>query len=384
RSHIPRDQFVEEIIMSKKVSLMLPQKLEVLDRVKKEPPETSLRELARRLNVKKSMLADLVANEQMLCNTATTLVKGDVGLHKKRKCEGKDPEVDHALLMWLQRASIKGLPLNGPILKAKAESLAHDLGKSDFFATDGWFSRWKVRHNIMYKRAHGELKSADLEGADYWSKTKLQELLSSYNAEDIYNADETGLYYRATPDSSMVFCKTVLSRLKKAMDRITLLVCANMNGSDRRKLLVIGKSQCPCCMKGVNPATLPVTYKSNKTAWMTGAIFEDWLTQWDKELVRKGRMILVLVDNALSHPSISTLKNICLQMIPLHTSLIQPMDQRVIRNLKHYYHDIISTQATVAEVAHHITLLDAIGMAARAWDSLKPATISNCFRKAGF
>uniref|UniRef100_H3A9I7 HTH CENPB-type domain-containing protein n=1 Tax=Latimeria chalumnae TaxID=7897 RepID=H3A9I7_LATCH len=380
RSHILRDQFVKEIIMSKKVSLMLPQKLEVLDRVRKEPPGTPLRELARRLNIKKLMLADLIANKQKLHDTAATLVKGDAGLHKKRKREGKDPEVDHALLMWFQRASIKGLPLNGPILKAKAESLACNLSRSDFFATDEWFSCWKVCHNIVYKRIHGELKTADLEGTDYWSKTKLQELLSSYNTEDIYNMDEMGLYYCATPDGSMVFRKTVLSGSKKAMDRITLLVCANMNGSNRRKLLVIGKSQRPRRMKGVDPATLPVTYKSNKTAWMTGAIFEDWLTQWDKELVRKGHTILVLVDNALVHPSISMLKNICLQMIH--------------RNLKHYYREelrkriidaiISSTQATVVEVARHITLLDAIGMAAKAWDSLKPATISNCFCKAGF
>uniref|UniRef100_H3B5Z4 HTH CENPB-type domain-containing protein n=1 Tax=Latimeria chalumnae TaxID=7897 RepID=H3B5Z4_LATCH len=173
--------------------------------------------------------------------------------------------------MWFQRASIKGLPLNGLILKAKAESLARDLGKSDFFVTDGWFSCWKVRHNIMYKHTHGELKSADLEGADYWSKTKLQELLSSYNAKDIYNADETWLYCRTTPDGSMVFSKTALSGSKKAVDRrkeLTLLLCCS----------------------------------------------------------------------------------------PIN----------------------------LTKVAHHITLLDAIGMAARAWDSLKPATILNCFRKAGF
>uniref|UniRef100_H3AHT4 HTH CENPB-type domain-containing protein n=1 Tax=Latimeria chalumnae TaxID=7897 RepID=H3AHT4_LATCH len=360
---------VEEIIMSKKVCLMLPQKLEVLDRVKKEPPGTPLREQARRLNVKKSTLADLIANEQKLCDTAATLIKGDVGLHEKRKHEGKDPEVDHALLMWLQRVSIKGLPLNGPILRVIAESLACDLGKSDFFATEGWFHCWKVRHNIVYKRAHGELKSANLEGADYWSKTKLQELLSSYNAEDIYNADETGLYYRATPDGSMVFCKTALSSSKKAMDRIMLLVCANMNGSNRCKLPVIGKSQRPRYVKGVDPATLPVTSKSNKMAWMTGMIFEDWLTQWDKELVRKGRTILILLDNAPSHPSISTLKNICLQRKHIIDAI---------------HANIISTQATVAEVACHITLLDAVGMAARAWDSLKPVTTSNCFHKAGF
>ena len=47
-----------------------------------------------------------------------------------------------------------------------------------------------------------------------------------------------------------------------------------MNGSDKIKLLVIEQSAKPRCFRGV--ASLPVTYKANKNAWITEAIFQDW------------------------------------------------------------------------------------------------------------
>lgn len=49
-------------------------------------------------------------------------------------------------------------------------------------------------------------------------------------------------------------------------DRITILVCANMSGSDKKKLVVIGKSKNPPCFKGIK--NLPVDYYCNENAWM--------------------------------------------------------------------------------------------------------------------
>ena len=72
-------------------------------------------------------------------------------LHK-----GKAPEVDTALNQWFGTVTSKGQKLSGPILKEKTEDLAKKLGHTNFVATEGWLSRWKARHQIRYKRAHGE------------------------------------------------------------------------------------------------------------------------------------------------------------------------------------------------------------------------------------
>ncbi|ELU10434.1 hypothetical protein CAPTEDRAFT_209678 [Capitella teleta] len=54
---------------------------------------------------------------------------------------------------------------------------------------------------------------------------------------------------------------------KKARDRITALVATNMDGSDKRPLLIIGKSLHPRGFRGI--AHKPLSYKANTNAWMT-------------------------------------------------------------------------------------------------------------------
>jgi len=90
-----------------------------------------------------------------------------------------------------------------------------------------------------------------------------------------------------------------------------------MNG-EKRKLMVIGKSQNLRCFKGVK--TLPVDYKANKNAWMTAPIFKDWLIYWDKEL---NRNILLLIDNCPVHIiDCINLRHIKVIFLPANTTLI--------------------------------------------------------------
>ena len=88
----------------------------------------------------------------------------------------------------------KGQKLSGPILKEKAENLAKKLGYTNFVATESWLSCWKARHQIRYKQAHGEKGSADIKSAEEWTSTILPGLLEE-RLNEVYNADETRLYY---------------------------------------------------------------------------------------------------------------------------------------------------------------------------------------------
>ena len=123
---------------------------------------------------------------------------------------------------------------------------------------------------------------------------------------------------------------------KKSKDRITLMVCSNMSGTDKKKLLVIGKSKQPRCFKNVK--SLPVDYEANCNAWMTSEIFENWLRSWDKQLRLQCRKILLLVDNCPAHPNVKALTNIKLEFLPPNTtSIVQPTDQGIIKNRKGFY-----------------------------------------------
>ena len=58
------------------------------------------------------------------------------------------------------------------------------------------------------------------------------------------------------------------------------MVTMNYTGSEKSKLLVIGKSAKP---RGFpqNMKHFPVNYESNKTAWMTADIWSKYLMTWD-------------------------------------------------------------------------------------------------------
>ncbi|KAK9703131.1 hypothetical protein QE152_g29476 [Popillia japonica] len=61
---------------------------------------------------------------------------------------------------------------------------------------------------LNLKKPYSEKASANLESAEDWKLTKLPELLQTYSADNIYNADETALFYGATPDSKKVIMPT--------------------------------------------------------------------------------------------------------------------------------------------------------------------------------
>ena len=224
----------------------LQEKIELLDKVKKHP-QSSRRELAELFKIPRSTLNRLISNEEQLRSRWGEVSRNGKESTKKLKRlrKGKDPEVDTALNDWFETVTSRGQKLSGPMLKEKAEDLAKKLGNHSFVATEGWLSRWKARHQIKYKRAHGEKGSADTQSAEECISSVLPGLLEKYRPNDVYNADETGLYYRATPDGSLCYCREKLSGSKKALQRITVLCCSNMTGTDKRKLLVIGKSVKP-------------------------------------------------------------------------------------------------------------------------------------------
>jgi len=85
--------------------------------------------------------------------------------------------------------------MSGPILKCKAEELSPKIGNNQFIATDGWLSRWKNRHEIKFKHVHGEKASADESASNDWKVDRLKIILNDFSPDNIFNADETGLYY---------------------------------------------------------------------------------------------------------------------------------------------------------------------------------------------
>ncbi|KMZ76545.1 hypothetical protein ZOSMA_10068G00010, partial [Zostera marina] len=210
---------------------------------------------------------------------------------------------------------------------AKAIKLAELLMVEGFKASEGWLSNFKERHGIVFKKVQGEAAAVDMEAVDNWRQDILIKLLTEYSPKNVFNVDETGLFWRLMPDKTMTFKGDKCSGGKKSKERITVLVGSNMDGSEKIPLLVIGKSKKPRCFKN---AKIPVEYEANKKSWMTSDIFEQWLKRWDRKLGIDKRKILLFVDNCSAHPKIQ-LKNIKLQFfLPNATAEVQNLEEDVL------------------------------------------------------
>ena len=127
---------------------------------------------------------------------------------------------------------------------------------------------------------------------------------------------------------------------------------------------------------------------------MTGALFMEWLKDWDRKLGQERKSILLLVDNCSAHNLKTTLRNIRLEFLPKNTtSILQPCDQGIIRTAKAYFRKEMArsvlrqidegNRAAAADIAKKISLLDAILMLRDAWADVEASTIRNCWRKGG-
>ena len=104
-----------------------------------------------------------------------------------------------------------------------------------------WINRFKARHAIVAKRIHGESASAPLEKVCQWKETILPGKMQEFELGNIFNVDETGLFWKLLPDRTLQFKGIDCKGGKHAKDRITVLVGASALG-EKLPLVVIGKS----------------------------------------------------------------------------------------------------------------------------------------------
>ena len=71
----------------------------------------------------------------------------------------------------------------------------------------------------------------------------LRELVGQYSLRDVFNFDESALFYRLPPNKTLAKVKRYGKKSEK--DRITVAMCCNMTGTEKMDLVVIGKSKQP-------------------------------------------------------------------------------------------------------------------------------------------
>uniref|UniRef100_H2ZYE0 HTH CENPB-type domain-containing protein n=1 Tax=Latimeria chalumnae TaxID=7897 RepID=H2ZYE0_LATCH len=317
-------------------SVSLLKKAEAIQDVKKG---VSKKEVCRQYDVPRTTLNTWLKNEKKITGV---IEEGTFNPDRKRMRMGDYSDIEERLVPWLRQARANNIPVSGPILLAKANEFATQLGITDFKCSQGWMDRFKARHSIMLKQACGEANAAPLASVEQWKTTTLVSILREYKPAD----------------KTLAFKGEKCTGGKHSDQRVTVLITANMEGSDKRDLLVIGKSQNPRCLKGVRLKS--VTYTANEKAWMTSSEFEKFVRNFDADMTKQKRKVALVIDNCPAHPTkISGLKSVKLLLSRLLIEI-----------------DVGRTYA--------LDILKAINLMKDAWKSVLPNTVANCFAHCGF
>ncbi|XP_055634227.1 tigger transposable element-derived protein 1-like [Toxorhynchites rutilus septentrionalis] len=238
----------------------------------------------------------------------------------------------------------KALRLYGKFQEEEPSSFSEK--KLEFSASKGWFYRFIRKHSIRNVQIKGESASADLKAAKSYP-AEFKQLIEDgkYHPDQVFNADETGVFWKKMPSRTYVAkAEKSASGFKVAKDRITLLFCSNASGDRMLKPLLLHKSLRPRSMKCLNFNDLPVHWMSNAKAWVTQEIFRRWLEECfvpegKPYLAKKGLefRVLLVIDNAPGHLRVEH-PNVQIVFLPPNTtSLIQPLDQGIIATFKRHY-----------------------------------------------
>jgi predicted DNA-binding protein YlxM (UPF0122 family) len=251
---------------------------------------------------------------------------------KRRKYTTGNEEINELTYEWFKSAIARRINVTGGLLKEKALKFAKDLNVDSFKASNGWLDSFTKRNNIVFSTMSGERGDVSDKTVEDW-KSKLASLCEGFDSKDIFNMDESGLFFKDTTRKTFHQKGLDCAGGKRSKERITIALCASMTG-EKLQPLIIGKCRKPRCFKNIDPKNLPVSYRFNKKAWMTSAIYEDWLKTVNKTMKRQNRNILMFVDNAPSHPQLN-LSNVTVKFFPPNTtSKTQPMDQGIIQTVK--------------------------------------------------
>ena len=369
-------------------------------------------DIARELRLTHSTISTIIKDKERILEA----VKGSGPMKSTvitKQRTGPLHEMEKLLSTWIESQIQKRTPLSLFTIQTKAKSLfdtmkerAGDDCAVEFNASAGWFRRFKKRFGFHNVRVTGEAASADEEGAKKFVDD-LDVIIKEkgYMAEQIFNVDETGLFWKRMPKRSYIHKEAkTMPGFKAFKDRLTLLLGGNVAGFKLKPFLIY-HSENPRAFKNINRHTLPVYFRANKKAWMTQVFFEDWFSncfipQVQEYCSERGIpfKILLVLDNAPGHPThlADVHPDVKIVFLPPNTTpLIQPMDQGSIATFKANYLKNTFAQAIAATNADpelslrdfwkNYNLLHAIKNIATAWDNVTKKCMNgvwkNCVKR---
>ncbi|EPX73479.1 ARS-binding protein [Schizosaccharomyces octosporus yFS286] len=323
----------------------------------------------------------------------------DQNLHAKRNRSPKYPALEKALYNWIQDAHFTRTKATNDILKAAATKLwgtipeYREASMPEF--SNGWVEGFRRRY---LERADEPSRGEYFIDVEHLgdSMVRIQDVASFFPKENIFNVDETGLFWKLLPNQtpSIENC----GHTKRYKAKISIVMCANSTGSEKLPLWVIGYAKRPRAFHstGTYPENIGIHWCSSGKASMTLTIMKKWLRWFDANM--EGRKVLLVLDNSDVHRlavesircSSHAFQNTTIIFLPSNsTNVYQPFELGVFNAFKilyrlqwtRYWKTLLSNGQSPQTKTN---LLLAIKWVASSWNiSLSESIIDRAFRRSG-
>ena len=174
----------------KRKVLTLEERVSVLNKIKKGQSCCSV---AEELGVGKTQIQNIVKYTEDILKQWPAGEPSNKKYTKVRKTGYK--EIDEVVWEWFTGARTKNIPVIGKLIQERAIMYASELGIDQFSGSNGWLEKWQKCHNVRMVVLSGEAADVDPTVVSDWSERLKTILCQGYALKDIFNADETGLFY---------------------------------------------------------------------------------------------------------------------------------------------------------------------------------------------
>lgn len=235
-------------VKRKHQSISIQEKVEILEKLDNG---VSVSKLCDTYGIGSSTVYDIKKHkDKILKFYADSDSKMQMSIRKTMK-DGKSTEHDRVMMEWFRQCRSDGVHLTGSMIMDQAKFFHKELElehKCDY--SEGWLQRFKKRHGIILHRAGGR-KSTQKGAAEYMDEFATLVSDEHFSPEQIYNTDETALYWRCTPSPTKCLSKDNLEGLKESKNDDAVVGCSNATNAYEYKSQLLERSKYPMALREI-------------------------------------------------------------------------------------------------------------------------------------
>ncbi|CAK9821640.1 Tigger transposable element-derived protein 1, partial [Anthophora retusa] len=237
-----------------------------METIKRSENGESFASIGRLYGVNRSTICSILKNKSKIKEYVQNCGNISSKIVSKRHGIVMD-EMERSLSSWIDDQHQNNVPLSFSIIQAKALSLHEDWktrlnedSNTVFQASNGWFDKFKMRYSLHNIKFTGESADADKDAAKEFISS-LSKIIEDgeYSPSQIFNVDETGLFWKKMPNRTFLSKEeSVAPGYKPSKNRLTLLLGGNLAGDLKLKPLLVYQAENPRALKGKDKELLPV------------------------------------------------------------------------------------------------------------------------------